>query len=112
MTTRIENLQSYIKFLGDRWQPDFGSTSIKKLWDAGRKKVNLNFFAKSRYTVFLEKEGITHFLIDLTENEIEAYIEFEQIGQHLWYIFDLDENKIIGKYSPRPKGKGYEHEKI
>jgi len=103
MSTRLENLKNHIKSLGNKWQPDGGDRSIKKIWDAGRKQFNLNFFAKFKYTVLFESdiEGIFDYIIELDDElQVDVFAKHNSIGSHGWYIFNLDEGSIVYKYFP------------
>jgi hypothetical protein len=102
MSTRLETLKNYINSLGDKWKPDGGSASIKKIWDANRKQFNLNFFAKYPYLVLIENESDeVEYLLDLeSEGEAEAYAEYGAIGKCGWRILNLDTGLEFCRYIP------------
>ena len=94
---RLKNLSDFLENLGSKWKPDGGPDSIKRIWDANRKKFNLNYFAKNPYVaILIDKKGNYYYLVDLESRETyEAYAKWNNIGDSGFCIFNLDSGKSV-----------------
>lgn len=107
--TRLNNLKSFLKSLGEDWKPNGGPIKIPKIWDSNRKQFNLPFFAQNRYVAILENEkGVFDYLLDLDSKEqAEAYYKWNSVGSSRHIILDLDNRKIVAEYC-KPNDFGHQ----